>query len=86
MDIIEGETDIDRAKLPPISAFDKIIVAIAGPLFSMLLAFVFAGVVWAVGHPVSEADMTTVIGYVDSPAEKAGLQAGDKISKWMANR
>ncbi|MBA2435146.1 MAG: RIP metalloprotease RseP [Verrucomicrobiota bacterium] len=81
MDIIEGETDADRAKLPPISVPDKIIVAVAGPLFSMLLAVVFATLVWAVGHPVGEADMTTVIGYVEpgSPGEKAGLKAGDKI-------
>ena len=81
MDIIEGETDVDRAQLPPVSALDKIIVAIAGPLFSLLLAIVFAVIVWGVGHPVSEADTTTVIGYVErnSPAEKAGLQAGDKI-------
>ena len=81
MDIIEGKADMDRAKLPRISALDKIIVAVAGPVFSLLLALVFACVVWAVGHPVSEADMTTVIGYVetDSPGEKAGIKAGDKI-------
>jgi regulator of sigma E protease len=81
MDIIEGKADVDRAKLPPISALDKIIVAFAGPLFSLLLALFFACIVWAVGHPVSESDLTTVIGYVekDSPAEKAGLQPGDKI-------
>ena len=79
MDIIEGETDVDRAKLPPISALDKIIVAVAGPVFSLLLALAFATLVWAVGHPVGEADMTTVIGYVEpgSPGEKAGLKAGD---------
>src|SRR5213082_3697720 len=81
MDIIEGKADVDRAKLAPISALDKIIVAVAGPLFSLLLAVFFAGVVWVVGHPVGESDSTTVIGYVlpDSPAQKVGLQPGDKI-------
>src|SRR3954464_2089649 len=81
MDIIEGKADVERTQLPKISALDKIIVAVAGPLFSVLLALFFACVVWAVGHPVSESDLTTVIGYVhkDSPAAKAGLRPGDKI-------
>ena len=80
MDIIEGKADVDRAQLPPISALDKIIVAIAGPLFSLLLAVVFAAIVWIVGYPVSESDMTTTVGYVlpESPATGA-LQPGDKI-------
>src|SRR3989454_8312424 len=64
MDIIEGKADVDRAQLPPVSALDKIIVAIAGPLFSLLLALFFAGIVWGIGHPVSETDSTTIIGYV----------------------
>src|SRR5436853_7518645 len=69
MDIIEGKADLDRSQLPKISAIDKIIVAIAGPLFSLLLGFVIASLIWVVGYPVSEADTTTVIGYVlpDSP-------------------
>src|SRR5947208_437090 len=81
MDMIEGEADVDRAKLPPISALDKIIVALAGPLFSLLLALLFACIVWTVGRPVGESDVTTVIGYVmpGSPAAKVGLQPGDKI-------
>src|SRR3954452_17228499 len=70
MDIIEGKADIDREALPPVSALDKIIVAVAGPLFSFLLAIVFAAIVWAAGYPVSESDMTTRIGYIpsESPA------------------
>ena len=81
MDIIEGKADVDRAQLPRISALDKIIVAFAGPLFSFLLAVVFAAIIWVVGRPVSESEATTTIGYVmpDSPAAEAGLKAGDRI-------
>ncbi len=81
MEAIEGDSDTNYADLPKIGALDKIIVAFAGPLFSFGLAFFFAGVVWMIGRPISESDTTTVIGFVhpDSPAEKAGLQAGDKI-------
>ena len=81
MDIIEGKADVDRQVLPKISALDKIIVAVAGPLFSLLLAVAFAAVVWLVGHPVSEADVTTTIGYMEktSPAARAGLLPGDRI-------
>jgi regulator of sigma E protease len=81
MDIIEGKADIDRGKLPRISALDKIIVAFAGPLFSFLLAVAFAVIIWAIGRPVSESEATTTIGYVlpESPAAQAGLRAGDRI-------
>jgi regulator of sigma E protease len=81
MDIIEGKSDVDREKLPPVPAFDKIIVAVAGPLFSLLLGFLLAVLIWGVGYPVTESDATTAIGYIlpESPALKAGLQPGDKI-------
>lgn len=79
MDAIEGERTSDKP-LPPISPWDKIIVAIAGPIFSLLLALVIGLIVWKVGKP---ADLihSTQIGYIqkDSPAEKAGLQLGDNI-------
>src|SRR5256714_6631700 len=51
MDLIEGKADVDRARLPKISALDKIIVAFAGPFFSFLLAVVFAVIIWTVGRP-----------------------------------
>jgi regulator of sigma E protease len=82
MEAIEGKGDHDdEAPLPNISPLDKIIVAFAGPLFSFLLAFFFAVVVWMVGKPVSEAEQSTTIGWVDpkGPAYAAGLRAGDRI-------
>jgi regulator of sigma E protease len=81
MEAIEGSSSHDRAQLPPITPLDKIIVAAAGPVFSLGLAFVFAIAVWFLGRPVSESEATTTIGYVmpGSPAERAGLQAGDRL-------
>ena len=83
MEVMEGKVETPREQLPPISALDKIIVAFAGPLFSFLLAVVFAVIVWTLGRPVSEAESTQVVGYVgeDTPAEKAGIKIGDKILK-----
>ncbi len=89
MESIEGESEIPREQLPAVSPLDKIIVAFAGPLFSMGLALVFACIVWAVGRPLSEAETSTKIGYVypDGPAAKAksdvpevvGMQPGDQM-------
>src|SRR3977135_3198908 len=72
MDIIEGKADVDRAKLAPISALDKIIVAFAGPLFSFGLAVLFAIIIFAIGRPVREAEKSNVIGFVgpEMPAGK----------------
>lgn len=82
MESIEGEHGEDKEKLPPIKPIDKIIVAFAGPLFSLLLALAAACVVAKVGKPSGYID-TNVIGYVldDMPAAKAGIQPGDKITK-----
>lgn len=81
MEVMEGKTDTPREALPPITALDKIIVAFAGPLFSVLLACVFAFVVYGIGRPQNEGEVGTTIGYIlpSSPAEKAGLLPGDKV-------
>ena len=92
MDMIEGETTEDRSKLPVVSPWDKIIVALAGPVFSFGLAFVFAVIVYLIGRPLSEMETSTTIGYVvpNSPAATAqcetpgvppGLRPGDLIQE-----
>src|SRR5690349_19463122 len=81
MEAIEGKSESSGQPLPPISALDKIIVAFAGPLFSFLLALAFAVVVMIVGRPVSDSELTQIIGYVakGGPADKAGLRPGDRV-------
>jgi len=81
MQAVEGKSTTDRDTLSPAKPLDKIIVAFAGPLFSFLLALVFAVIVWAVGRPTAQADATTTVGYVipGDPAEKAGFKPGDVI-------
>ncbi|MES2981483.1 MAG: RIP metalloprotease RseP [Verrucomicrobiota bacterium] len=79
MEAIEGG-DRDRKPLPPITPLDKIIVAFAGPLFSVLLALLAGVIVWNVGKP-KDFVPSTVVGYVEEgdPADKAGIRVGDKI-------
>ena len=81
MEAIEGKSESSGQPLPPISAMDKIIVAFAGPLFSLLLAFGFACIVWAVGKPDQTCKNSTTVGWLDpaGPAAKSGLQAGNQI-------
>ncbi len=81
MEAIEGKNLSETGTLPPISALDKIIVAAAGPLFSFLLAIFCAVLVWIVGRPVAESEVTTTIGYLQAggPAEAAGFKPGDEI-------
>lgn len=80
MEALEGRVETDRSQLPPIKPLDKIIVAAAGPAFSLGLAFLMAVIVWFVGKPESESD-STLIGYIKpgGPAETAGLRVGDRI-------
>lgn len=81
METIEGDSDTPKEELPPLGPIDKMIVAVAGPLFSFLLALTLGCVTWLVGVPTSQPDNTTRIGSVlpGGPADLAGLKRGDEI-------
>ena len=78
---VEGSSEYPAGTVPVAKPKDKIIVAAAGPLFSFLLACIFAVIVWQIGYPMREEAGTTTVGYVvkDSPADKAGMKAGDQL-------
>jgi len=88
---LEGGNGQEWEKLPPISYTDKLIVAVMGAAFNLLLAVALASVLWQIGRPVPEDLATTRVGYVSktmvdatgkevpSPAAVAGVQVGDTI-------
>ena len=88
MELIEGKSEEPTEPLPPISALDKIIVAFAGPLFSFLLAFAFAFIVWGVGRPAIKFDDPTTVGWVD-PTGRPGRRdcsPATALLRWTAIR
>lgn len=91
MATLEGESETEVEKLPPISYSTRMIVFAAGAFFNLLFAFGLATILWFAGQATSEELSTTRIGYVaktitiadgtavPSPASVAGLQVGDTI-------
>ncbi len=60
------------------SAWRRLLIVAAGPLFNFLLAFVLASIMTA----LIGVDRPVLTGTVDGlPAQEAGLQAGDEITK-----
>lgn len=88
---IEGDSETDVKRLPPLSYADKMIVSVMGAVFNVIFAFALAVLLWMVGLPTSEVAQTNRIGFVmpefsmedgsrvPSPAAEAGLQPGDTI-------
>jgi regulator of sigma E protease len=90
---LEGQSDADVTKLPPVSYATKMIVFVAGATFNVLFAFALACIVWIIGQPTATGFTSTTIAEIAptikdaagkdvvSPAVKAGLQPGDVILK-----
>ena len=87
MEAVQGSEDGDEEDkepeepLPPVAAWKKILVSVAGATCNVLLAVVIAWVVYLVGMPATTINQEAVMGYVseDTPAYAAGLRIGDRI-------
>ena len=75
---LEGKTE-DAVKLPPVSPWSKILVALAGPLMNVVFAFVIATAIYFLGLP--KLINPAIVGELDpaSPEAKLGIQAGDRV-------
>jgi regulator of sigma E protease len=88
---VEGQSNLEATKLPPVSYATKMIVFVAGAAFNILFAFLLACIVWIIGQPTATGFTSTTIAEISptikdasgkevvSPAVKAGLQPGDVI-------
>ncbi|HEY9174375.1 MAG TPA: RIP metalloprotease RseP [Verrucomicrobiae bacterium] len=76
--MLEGQAE-GGEKIPPASAWSKILVAFAGPFMNVVFAFVIATVIYFVGLPMLVNP--PIIGYVEPNSEEAklGIKEGDKI-------
>jgi len=88
---VEGKSNVDVEKLPPVSYTSRMLVFAAGAAFNLLFALVLATIVWIVGQPTLSVLATTKLGnvaptvtledgkVVPNPAAEAGLRAGDIV-------
>jgi regulator of sigma E protease len=95
---LEGESQVDTARLPPVSYSTKLLVFVAGATFNVLFAFLLACIIWQIGQPENDETTSTTVGYISrtvdlpdgshvaSPAAVGGLQVGDIVREIDGHR
>lgn len=85
---VDGTGDIpvaaDGTKLPKASPLDRVITAVAGPLFNVISGLIIGCIVWWAGLPQDSPKMREIqVLKVTNPSPEyaAGLRPGDKIVK-----
>jgi len=82
-DDFDEEDEVPEAKpLPKISYLDKMIVSVMGAVFNVLLAFALSAVLWFFGYDVTDAQLTTKIGFVSDTVERWNplVEEGEEVT------
>jgi len=92
---LEGGEGDEAHELPPISYADKMIVAVMGAVFNIILAFCLSLILWGVGRDIIKSTTIDAVPQqivnsageiVVGPAFAAGLQPGDTVLTIDGNR
>ena len=87
---LEGDEGGESDNLPPISYTDKMIVAVMGAVFNIILAFCLSLILWGVGREIVKSTTVDAVPaqivnsrgeVVPGPAFEAGILPGDTILK-----
>ena len=78
----DNDESPESKPLPKISYFDKMIVAVMGAVFNIILAFALSAVLWFFGYDVADAQLTTKIGYVAETVERWNplVEEGEEVT------
>ena len=83
LETTDQHKDKNGNNLPRTKPLDRILTALAGPLFNVLFGFFLGTIIWLVGveKPVPANQLTVAYVQPESPDAKAGLKVGDVITK-----
>ena len=78
----DNDESPESKPLPKISYLDKMIVAVMGAVFNIILAFALSAVLWFFGYDVADAQLTTKIGYVAETVERWNplVEEGEEVT------
>ncbi|MDA7822230.1 RIP metalloprotease RseP [Opitutales bacterium] len=78
----EEEESSKNEPMPKITYTDKMIVSVMGAVFNVLLAFALSSVLWFFGYDVTDAQLTTKIGYVADTVERWNplVEEGEEVT------
>jgi regulator of sigma E protease len=81
-DFDEDENEAVPEPPPKISYADKMIVSVMGAVFNILLAFALSAILWFFGYDVTDAQLTTKIGYVAETVERWNplVEEGEEVT------